>query len=159
MKLLKIGSALVILFFGHVARLHAAAPAIQWTTRLDNGAKVFSVDSGTNVYVQSGTNVIKLNGNGLPLTTNALPGALTVKGDAAGNLYYVGKHTGEPAGSYTCYSETNLSFFMIKLSPAGTTLWHLDFGISNCVQVIQFTDLALDENTNIYAGYWTSAAP
>src|ERR1700733_6109010 len=113
MKQFRIVSALVIFFVGHLARLQAAAPAIQWTTQLGIGAKVFAVDSSTNVYVQDGTNVVELEGNGVPLTTIPVfaPGPFIVKRDPAGNLCYAGKNPGSPAGSYTCYSTASPSFF------------------------------------------------
>src|SRR5262249_35501015 len=93
-------------YFGaHSIRLQTAAPTIQWTTQLGTGAKVFAVDASTNAYVQDGTNVIKLDGNGVPFTTIPItaPGPFIVKRDTAGNLYYAGKNPGSPSGTYTCY--------------------------------------------------------
>src|SRR6267142_5512570 len=141
----------------HSIRLHAAAPAIQWTTQLSTGARVFAVDPGTNVYVQDGTNIIKLNGDGVPFTTIPVtaPGPFIVKRDSAGNLYYAGKNPGTPSGSYTCYSAGSPSFFLGKLSPEGVPSWQTNFGVTVCVHAISLTDLGLDESGNVYVGYWT----
>jgi hypothetical protein len=145
---------LAVCFWAH-SILHAAAPAIQWTTQLNTGAKVFAVDAGTNVYVQDGTNVIELNGDGVPVTTIPLPapGPLLVKRDSAGNLYYAGTNAGTPVGTKTCYSAANPSFFMGKLSPGGVPAWQTNFGISVCVRGVSLTDIGIDESGNIYAGY------
>src|SRR5262249_25962696 len=155
MRTLRTLSAVVFLavtFGAHSIRLQAAAPTIQWTTQLGAGAKVFAVDSTTNVYIQDGTNVIELDGNGGPITTIPVtaPGPFIVKRDSAGNFYFAGKNPGTPSGSYTCYSPASPSFFLRKLSPAGVPSWQTNFGVTTCVHAIALTDLGLDESGNVY---------
>ena len=77
--------SLIVLSF----RVQAQAPGLLWTTNI--GARVFALDSQTNVYANVGGTVIQLSATGVPLQTNAIcpiPGL--AQRDSSGNYYYAG---------------------------------------------------------------------
>src|SRR3979411_760461 len=103
----------------------AQTPHVLWAKSL--GARLFAVDSQTNVYANAGGSVITLNGVGLPLATNSicpLPGL--AQRDAQGNFYFPGRFTapqgfrgGVLAGGHC---------FLAKYTFSGTLIWAVSFG-------------------------------
>ncbi len=71
----------------------AATPSLLWAVNI--GAKVFDVDTQTNVYASDRRNVILLSGDGLALRTNSycpVPGM--ARRDAENNFYFAGSFDG-----------------------------------------------------------------
>src|SRR5262249_28124897 len=68
-------------------------PGLAWSTNL--AARVFAVDSQTNVYANAGGNARMISGGGLVLQTNPicpLPGF--ARRDGSGNYYFGGSFDG-----------------------------------------------------------------
>jgi hypothetical protein len=134
--------------------IRAQAPALLWTNNV--GARLFAVDSQTNVYAGSNGTIIVLNSAGIPVQTNVLgqlPGR--AQRDAAGNFYYAGVipafNSGGGGGGIYQYGTTN-ACFLAKFSPAGSLIWSNGFGPTGPIRGIHVDDVQVDTNGNAYAG-------
>lgn len=132
----------------------AQAPALLWTA--NTGGKLFGVDAQA-VYVNAGTNVIKLNLNGVANHTNSicpLPGIAQL--DASGNYYLAGNFDGTQnfggitlvggwtnwpySGHWTAGYPTH---FVAKYNSGGVLQWVRSFG-RQAGTGLRITDLQLD---------------
>ena len=129
----------------------AQSPAILWSTNV--GATLFAVDAQTNTYANSGGTVIKFNGAGVPLQTNAicpLPGI--ARRDTAGNYYFAGTFSGtQDFGGIVLSVQFNSSCYLAKYSSGGALFWVTNYGPNNIG--ISVTDLAVDGDGNSYVGH------
>lgn len=145
---------MLVLFVTLSERLACAqAPGLLWVTNVN--ARVFSVDSHTNVYADAGTagwgKVIKVDAAGAVIGTNSLssfPGM--AQRDAAGNLYYAGVYPGPYSGSGDAY--TNSRCFLTKFTDLGAVVWTVGF-LSPGITSATIDDLQSDGEGNIYVGY------
>jgi len=158
------------------SRLLAQAPAILWSTNL--GAFVFGVDSQTNVYATASSwiangfgttgsgRVIVLDRDGQVLQTNnvgileAPNGSISnpVRQGAldpvSGGYYYVGIHPGDlNSGCPGRRAWLSPAFFLAKFSAAGTLVWSVNFGPTNCLRFLGINGLRVDSSGTIYASY------
>jgi hypothetical protein len=157
---------LVSFLAGAIAQpLWAQAPPLAWTANV--GARLFAVDSQTNVYANAGGTVVELTSTGVPVQTNAmcpLPGV--AQRDSSGNFYFAGSFDGtQDFGGITlvggwinnvncsppCWVRGYPTCFLAKYSSGGSLQWAVSFGqqaVSN-----HWTDVLLDSATGCYVGY------
>ena len=150
-------------FLCQIHGLHAQPPALLWRTNI--GANLFAVDQQTNIYANAGGTVIKLNGDGVPLQTNAicpLPGA--AQRDAAGNFFFAGSFDGTQdfggitlvggwvnwptAGKWTPGYPT---CYLAKYGAGGNLLWVVSFGRQGALN--RFHDVAVSADGPVLVGY------
>jgi hypothetical protein len=141
----------------------AQAPALLWTA--NTGGKLFGVDAQA-VYVNAGTNVIKLNLNGVATQTNSicpLPGIAQL--DASGNYFFAGNFDGTQnfggitlvggwtnwpySGHWTAGYPTH---FAAKYNNNGVLQWVKSFG-QQASSVNRLTDTLVDSSSGLIAGH------
>ena len=124
---------LVLLMLGVLIQAATAqTPGVLWTTNVS--ARLFAVDTQTNVYANSGGTVLILNGDGQLLQSSLIcPRPGLAQRDSDGNYYFTGimpNHLGfsltwldfdsQDFGGVTL---SNHAVFLAKYSAAGTLLW------------------------------------
>jgi hypothetical protein len=127
------------------------APGFLWMTNV--GARVFAIDSQTNVYADVGGKVIQINGAGVPVQTNVLsqyPGR--AQRDAAGNFYYAGVYPGIFTGG-SIYLYTSNSCFLAKYDSAGSLVRTTTFGPQGQIRGIAMNPPKLDPAGNCLVGF------
>jgi hypothetical protein len=143
----------------------AQAPSLLWTTNI--GARVFAVDSQTNVYANVGSTVIRLSSTGVPFQANTIcpVAASYAQRDSAGNFYFAGTFDGtQDFGGITLVGGwiNSINFtpprwvagyptcFLAKYTGNGDLQWVKSFGdqaVRNAV-----SDLLLDSDIACYVG-------
>jgi len=161
-RCLRVAATIAFGFICQIHGLHAQAPALLWHTNV--GANLFAVDEQTNLYANTGGTVIKLNGNGVPLQTNAicpLPGA--VQRDAAGNFFFAGSFDGtQDFGGITLFGGWTNSpapggwapgfptCYLAKYGAGGNLLWVVSFGYQGVPNHVR--DVAVNADGSVLVG-------
>jgi hypothetical protein len=168
-RLLRFGTLCLFLLADLLTcRAEGQAPNLVWTANV--GGSIFAVDDQTNVYVNVGTNVIKLGGNGLPVQTNGVcpvpslsPGYARL--DAAGNYYFAGTFDGTNdfggvtlAGGWIHGSPSHWSpgfptCFLAKYSSNRVLQWAVSFGVQGAT-VSRVGDFAFNADGSITVSWW-----
>jgi hypothetical protein len=165
-RCLRVVAMIALGFLCQIHGLHAQPPALLWRTNI--GANLFAVDQQTNIYANAGGTLIKLNGDGVPLQTNAicpLPGA--AQRDAAGNFFFAGSFDGTQdfggitlVGGWTNWPALGKwtpgwpTCYLAKYGAGGNLLWVVSFGAQS--QLNRVHDVAVNADGSVLVGYDSS---
>jgi len=173
----KVTASAVLLLLGALSmclvatRAQAQAPGLLWTTNI--GARVFAVDTQTNVYANAGGTVITLSSAGAPFQTNTIcpVAASFAQRDVAGNFYFAGTFDGtQDFGGITLVGGwiNNINYnpprwvpgyptcFLAKYASNGALQWAKSFGDQAYRNAL--ADLLVDSDNACYLSSYIPAS-
>ena len=146
----RVGCSLIAFIVIGLGQALATPPSLQWFNNVQG--VLFSLDSQTNIYVNSLGPIVKLDAAGVILQSNAIcPISARAQRDADGNFYFADTYS--PPRDFGGVTLTSGYLFVAKYSAAGSLIWANTLG-PGFANSIAMTDFRVEPGGTAYAGYY-----
>lgn len=128
---------------------HAQSPRIQWFTNVSG--TLFSLDLETNIHVNAHGPIVKLNADGIVLSSNTICPLYARAQKSFGGFVFAGTFT--PPYDFGGMTLTNGRVFLVRYDEDGTLFRAQSFG-PDTVDSITVTDMKIEPFGVAWVGYW-----